>query len=101
MDVQPRTPRTPSSADSSRNSWFYPTLADYYKDKTLKLRVRLDKAQQRQLELEQEEQDIVQHSQSAYRDSYVGNVTRVERSTVSDTKTFLAREQVYSELEMR
>lgn len=102
MDVQPRTPRTPSSSDSNRNSWFYPTLADYYKDKTLKLKVRLDKSQQRQLELEQEEQDVVgSHDYQQTATDRQLNYSQVEYSAVSDTKTFLKREQVYNNLEIR
>lgn len=94
MDVQPRSPRSPSG-DSLRSSWFYPTLADYYQDKTLKLKVRLDKAHQEQLRLEEQEKQLQRRisSPSSQRD--------VADYSISDSRLFLKREQVYSNLEIR
>lgn len=90
MDVQPRTPSSGGGgSDSTRNSWFYPTLADYYKDKTLKLKTRLDKAQEAQSRVEQQEEQIL-----------AGHPDQVDYS-ISDTKLFLKREQVYTNLEIR
>lgn len=93
MDVQPRTPSSGGGgSDSMRNSWFYPTLADYYKDKTLKLKVRLDKAQEAQSRVEQQEQKILAGA--------APDADQVDYS-ISDTKLFLKREQVYTNLEIR
>lgn len=95
MDVQ-RSPNSPS--DSMRNSWFYPTLADYYKDKTMKLRARLDKAQQEQMNLEQQEQEQMQMQQGL---QITGQSSHLQPVSISDTRLFLKREQVYRNLETR
>lgn len=102
MDVHPRTPSSAGS-DSQRNSWFYPTLADYYKDKTLKLRVRLDKAQQEQSKLEHQESQILHRSFSSPQPEEQDSQQhpQVMDYSISDTSLFLKREQVYTNLEIR
>lgn len=85
MDVnREREPRSPSGDSTRSSQWFYPTLADYYKDKTLKLRVRMDKAQ---------------HEGAVLRQS-VSLDDQVDYA-IPDTRLFLKREQVYSNLEIK
>lgn len=86
MDVQPRSP----SDTSSGSMWYYPTLAEYYKDKTIKLRGRLNKAQQEPLRLDIKDQELPSNRVSDQVDC-----------SVSDTRLFLKREQLYHQIEIK
>lgn len=90
MDVQPRSP----SDTSSGSMWYYPTLAEYYKDKTIKLRDRLNRAQQEHLKLDLKEQELANHRSSVSREDEVD-------CSVSDTRLFLKREQLYHHIEIK
>lgn len=94
-DSRVREPRSPSgdSTRSNTSMWYYPTLAEYYNSKTEKLRLRLDKAQQEHANIEHQERTVVLQQSTSLNDE-------VDYS-IPDTRLFLKREQVYSNLEIR
>lgn len=95
MDVQPRSP----GSDSLRNSWYYPTLADYYADKTQKLRIKLDKSSSSDYD-EQSPSRYSQERKFQFRLSQQEQQANTVHS-ITDTRVFLKREQMYNNLEIR
>lgn len=80
-------PRTPNSDTSNGSAWFYPTLADYYREKTHKLKDRMSKTQLELANVEIKEQGIRRSISTPQKAAYEVDCP------IHDTKMFLLSQQ--------